>query len=129
MLLTARPDLLPIDLKRQGRAEVHIPLFYPTDENEIRQMFVILAKKLGIAAVARTTCRRFRSAVICRARTSRGWSAGPGASRCWPAQDHITREALAEVVGAVHAVHAGPRARAAGNSGHRRVHGSAVPAA
>ena len=32
MLLTARPDLLPIDLKRQGRAEVHIPLFYPTDE-------------------------------------------------------------------------------------------------
>ena len=47
MLLTARPDLLPIDLKRQGRAEVHIPLFYPTDEGEIRQMFVILARKLG----------------------------------------------------------------------------------
>ncbi len=35
MLLTARPDLLPIDLKRQGRAEVHIPLFYPTDEKEV----------------------------------------------------------------------------------------------
>jgi ATP-dependent 26S proteasome regulatory subunit len=47
MLLTARPDLLPIDIKRQGRAEVHIPLFYPTEESEIRQMFVILAKKLG----------------------------------------------------------------------------------
>ena len=47
MLLTARPDLLPIDLKRQGRAEVHIPLFYPTDEHEIGQMFVILARKLG----------------------------------------------------------------------------------
>ena len=47
MLLTARPDLLPIDLKRQGRAEVHVPLFYPTDEEEIRRMFVILAKKLG----------------------------------------------------------------------------------
>jgi SpoVK/Ycf46/Vps4 family AAA+-type ATPase len=47
MLLTARPDLLPIDLKRQGRAEVHIPLFYPQSEEEIRQMFVILAKKLG----------------------------------------------------------------------------------
>ena len=30
MLLTCRPDLLPIDLKRQGRAEVHIPLFYPS---------------------------------------------------------------------------------------------------
>jgi AAA+ superfamily predicted ATPase len=47
MLLTCRPDLLPIDIKRQGRAEVHIPLFYPTDESEIRSMFVILAKKLG----------------------------------------------------------------------------------
>jgi SpoVK/Ycf46/Vps4 family AAA+-type ATPase len=47
MLLTARPDLLPIDLKRQGRAEVHIPLFYPTDQDEIRRMFVILAGKLG----------------------------------------------------------------------------------
>jgi SpoVK/Ycf46/Vps4 family AAA+-type ATPase len=46
MLLTARPDLLPIDLKRQGRAEVHIPLFYPTDEKEIRLMFLTLAQKL-----------------------------------------------------------------------------------
>jgi hypothetical protein len=47
MLLTARPDLLPIDIKRQGRAEVHIPLFYPTDDGELRQMCVMLAKKLG----------------------------------------------------------------------------------
>jgi AAA+ superfamily predicted ATPase len=47
MLLTCRPDLLPIDIKRQGRAEVHIPLFYPSDENEIRDLFVAMAKKLG----------------------------------------------------------------------------------
>ncbi|MGH7552680.1 MAG: ATP-binding protein, partial [Longimicrobiales bacterium] len=47
MLLTARPDLLPIDIKRQGRAEVHIPLFYPMDDEELRQMFVVMAKKLG----------------------------------------------------------------------------------
>jgi SpoVK/Ycf46/Vps4 family AAA+-type ATPase len=47
MLLTARPDLLPIDIKRQGRAEVHIPLFYPHEEEELRQMFVVMAKKLG----------------------------------------------------------------------------------
>ncbi len=46
MLLTARPDLIPLDLKRQGRAEVHIPLFYPTDDKEIRQMFLTLAGKL-----------------------------------------------------------------------------------
>jgi SpoVK/Ycf46/Vps4 family AAA+-type ATPase len=29
ILMTSRPDLLPIDLKRQGRAEEHISLFYP----------------------------------------------------------------------------------------------------
>ena len=45
MLLTSRPELLPIDLKRQGRAEVHIPLFYPKKEEEIQKMFVIMAKK------------------------------------------------------------------------------------
>jgi len=45
MLLTSRPELLPIDLKRQGRAEVHIPLFYPKKESEIQKMFVIMAQK------------------------------------------------------------------------------------
>ena len=47
MLLTARPDLLPIDIKRQGRAEVHVPLFYPTKEEEVRKLFLVLAKKSG----------------------------------------------------------------------------------
>lgn len=46
MLLTTRPDYLPIDLKRQGRAEVHVPLFYPTQDEELRQMFFVLARKL-----------------------------------------------------------------------------------
>jgi len=45
MLLTSRPDLLPIDLKRQGRAEVHIPLFYPQTDGEIRAMYQAMAKK------------------------------------------------------------------------------------
>ena len=49
MLLTSRPDLLPIDLKRQGRAEVHIPLFYPSQQEELRAMFVAMARKAGIA--------------------------------------------------------------------------------
>jgi SpoVK/Ycf46/Vps4 family AAA+-type ATPase len=48
MLLTSRPDLLPIDLKRQGRAEVHIPLFYPRETEEIIQMFLVMGKKNGI---------------------------------------------------------------------------------
>jgi AAA+ superfamily predicted ATPase len=47
MLLTARPDNLPVDIKRQGRAEVHIPLFYPTDQAELKTMISILAKKAG----------------------------------------------------------------------------------
>ena len=48
MLLTCRPDLLPIDLKRQGRAEVHIPLFYPDNEEEIQEMFRVMARKNNI---------------------------------------------------------------------------------
>ena len=47
MLLTARPDLLPIDIKRQGRAEIHIPLFYPQTQDEIRSYFTVIAKKFG----------------------------------------------------------------------------------
>jgi SpoVK/Ycf46/Vps4 family AAA+-type ATPase len=49
MLLTCRPDLLPIDLKRQGRAEVHIPLFYPATQEELRAMFAAMARKAGAA--------------------------------------------------------------------------------
>lgn len=49
MLLTCRPDLLPIDLKRQGRAEVHIPLFYPDNEEEIREMFKVMGRKNDVA--------------------------------------------------------------------------------
>jgi SpoVK/Ycf46/Vps4 family AAA+-type ATPase len=52
MLLTSRPELLPIDLKRQGRAEVHIPLFYPKKEEEIQKMFVIMAKKNKVKLAA-----------------------------------------------------------------------------
>jgi len=47
MLATTRPDYLPIDLKRQGRAEVHMPLFYPTKQEELRQLFLVLARKVG----------------------------------------------------------------------------------
>ncbi|TWU46032.1 ATP-dependent zinc metalloprotease FtsH 4 [Novipirellula aureliae] len=52
MLLTSRPELLPIDLKRQGRAEVHIPLFYPKEESELKTMFTIMAKKNKVATEA-----------------------------------------------------------------------------
>lgn len=34
ILMTCRPDLLPIDLKRQGRCEEHLSLFYPETEED-----------------------------------------------------------------------------------------------
>jgi SpoVK/Ycf46/Vps4 family AAA+-type ATPase len=44
-LLTCRPDLLPVDLKRQGRAEEHIALFYPhTDEDRLAMLHAVLKK-------------------------------------------------------------------------------------
>ena len=49
MLLTCRPDLLPVDLKRQGRCEVHIPLFPPETEEARREMFLALAKKASLS--------------------------------------------------------------------------------
>jgi len=47
-LITARPDLLPIDLKRQGRAEEHIPLFYPETAAEYDEIFRVMVKKLDL---------------------------------------------------------------------------------
>lgn len=47
-LLTCRPDLLPIDLKRQGRCEEHIPLFYPETPDELREMFLAMARKAKV---------------------------------------------------------------------------------
>lgn len=48
-LLTCRPDMLPVDLKRQGRAEVHIPLFYPESLEERKTLIRIMAKKSKVS--------------------------------------------------------------------------------
>jgi SpoVK/Ycf46/Vps4 family AAA+-type ATPase len=47
-LLTCRPDLLPIDLKRQGRAEEHLALFYPHTDAERDELFRVVAKKTRV---------------------------------------------------------------------------------
>ena len=47
-LITSRPDLLPIDLKRQGRAEEHIPLFYPETVAEYDEIYQVMVKKLAL---------------------------------------------------------------------------------
>src|SRR5207344_944701 len=97
MLLTARPDLLPIDLKRQGRAEVHIPLFYPTDPDEIRKMFVILAKKLGSKVlpedVPPISQRGQLSEADIEGMVGRAWRVS-----LLKGADHVTKEALADVI-------------------------------
>ena len=51
-LITCRPDLLPIDLKRQGRAEEHLGLFYPETEAEHDALFRIMVKKSGLKTSA-----------------------------------------------------------------------------
>src|SRR5262245_54740431 len=43
---TSRPDLLEVDLKRQGRLDVHIPLFPPQTSEEMRALLITVAKKL-----------------------------------------------------------------------------------
>ena len=45
---TSRPDLLEVDLKRQGRLDVHVPLFPPGDPESRRELFVAMARKVGI---------------------------------------------------------------------------------
>jgi AAA+ superfamily predicted ATPase len=43
---TSRPDLLEVDLKRQGRLDVHIPLFAPETPAEMAALFRAIARKL-----------------------------------------------------------------------------------
>src|SRR6201993_680231 len=47
-LLTCRPDLLPVDLKRQGRAEEHIALFYPETPEERLALLRAMQRKVGM---------------------------------------------------------------------------------
>ncbi len=47
-LLTSRPDLLPVDLKRQGRAEEHLALFYPESHDERLELVRTMAKKARV---------------------------------------------------------------------------------
>ena len=46
---TSRPDLLEVDLKRQGRLDVHIPLFPTSDKTAIENLGRIIGKKLRIS--------------------------------------------------------------------------------
>ena len=47
-LITCRPDLVPIDLKRQGRVEEHLALFYPESKADREALFNTLVRKLDL---------------------------------------------------------------------------------
>ena len=46
--MTSRPDRLPIDLKRQGRCEEHIALFYPETPADREAIASAMARKLKL---------------------------------------------------------------------------------
>ena len=85
MLLTSRPDLLPIDLKRQGRAEVHIPLFYPYEDAEIRQMFEVMARKNKLKLAAEVLPTDNRRPQAQRGRRGEHRAGGEADGACRPA--------------------------------------------
>lgn len=45
---TSRPDMVEVDLKRQGRLDVHIPLFPPGDAKGRATLFAAMAHKLRL---------------------------------------------------------------------------------
>jgi AAA+ superfamily predicted ATPase len=49
---TSRPDLLEVDLKRQGRLDVHIPLFPPETPQERETLLLAIARKLKFPLTA-----------------------------------------------------------------------------
>jgi AAA+ superfamily predicted ATPase len=49
ILMTSRPDRLPIDLKRQGRCEEHIALFYPETPADRQAIAEAMVRKNKIA--------------------------------------------------------------------------------
>lgn len=49
-LMTSRPDLLPVDMKRQGRAEEHLALFHPQNTAELEALYRGVCHKLKIEA-------------------------------------------------------------------------------
>jgi AAA+ superfamily predicted ATPase len=49
---TSRPDLLEVDLKRQGRLDVHIPLFPPETPDDRKALLLAIARKLKFPLTA-----------------------------------------------------------------------------
>jgi AAA+ superfamily predicted ATPase len=61
-LMTARPDLLPVDIKRQGRAEEHVPLFHPASATDREELFKVFVKKNRIATKLKSIESQYQAA-------------------------------------------------------------------
>jgi len=61
-LITARPDLLPVDIKRQGRAEEHIPLFHPTTAADRQALFQVFVRKNRIETQLKSVEKAYQAA-------------------------------------------------------------------
>ncbi len=102
-LLTCRPDLLPVDLKRQGRAEEHIALFYPDTDEERLAMLHAMQRKTGTQLQSEEVEKYFLKhcstlsgadieAVLVRARMKSALEGKPAVDRTdleWAMQDFI----------------------------------------
>ena len=60
-LLTCRPDLLPVDIKRQGRAEEHIALFHPETEKDRQELFEVFVRKNRIETGVKSVEKIYQS--------------------------------------------------------------------
>jgi hypothetical protein len=47
-LVTARPDLVPVDLKRQSRAEEPLALFYPETRDGREELLRVMIRRTGL---------------------------------------------------------------------------------
>jgi AAA+ superfamily predicted ATPase len=61
-LLTARPDLLPVDIKRQGRAEEHLALFHPTGAHDRQRLFEVFVHKNNIQTEVKSIEAEYQAA-------------------------------------------------------------------
>ena len=122
------PDLLEVDLKRQGRLDVHIPLFPPETPEERQALLLAIAKKLKFPLTAGDLPPLTDNAglggnelegVLVRALRVHELSEEPR---------QPIRELLADVLSEVRPSPLHPEARIHGSGGGEGVHGRAVPA-
>ena len=99
---TSRPDLLEVDLKRQGRLDVHIPLFPPQTAAEMHDLLLAIARKLKVPLADADLPADPRGPGAGRQRNRGDPRAGPARARAWrPSPDPPLKEILAQVLSEV----------------------------